>query len=61
MTLTVDKDAFTVVDNEGEKRMDGSRFLISVGLGQPDARTRTLTGKENIIFALHGKGEPQGD
>ena len=61
VTLTVDKDAFTVVDNEGEKRMDGSRFLISVGLGQPDARTRTLTGKENIIFALHGKGEPQGD
>ena len=57
----MDKDAFTVVDNEGEKRMDGSRFLISVGLGQPDARTRTLTGKENIIFALHGKGEPQGD
>lgn len=61
VTLTVDKDAFTVVDNEGKKRMDGSRFLISVGLGQPDARTRTLTGKENIIFALHGKGEPQGD
>ncbi len=57
VTLEADRDAFLVVNSDGEKEIDGSRFLLSVGLGQPDARTRTLTGKENVTFALHGLEE----
>lgn len=57
VTLEADQDAFTVVNNDGEKEIHGNRFLISVGLGQPDARTGILTGKENVTFALQGMGE----
>ncbi len=54
VTLNVNKDSFTVVNNEGEKGTSGSHFMVSVGFGQPDMRTRELTGKDNITFALHG-------
>ncbi len=45
-------DAFTIVDENGEKRQDGSCFLVSVGCGQPDIRTKELTGKETVTFML---------
>lgn len=46
--VPVDRDAFTVVNDEGERLVDGRRFTVSAGFGQPDARTRALTGKECI-------------
>ncbi len=46
--VPVDKDAFTVVNDEGERLVDGTHFTVSTGFGQPDARTRELTGKECI-------------
>lgn len=53
--IRLDKDAFTVVDENGDKKTGGSRFRIGVGLGQPDERTRELTGKENIVFTVREK------
>ena len=50
--VPVDRDAFTVVNEEGERLVDGTRFTVSIGFGQPDARTRELTGKECISVKL---------
>lgn len=52
LELELDGDAFTVVNEEGEKVEDGHRFLVSVGLGQPDERTRELTGSSGIAFTI---------
>lgn len=46
--ICINKDAFTVVNDDGKKIMDGSHFSISIGLGQPDDRTRELTGKDCV-------------
>ena len=37
-----------VVNEEGERLVDGTHFTVSAGFGQPDARTGELTGKECI-------------
>lgn len=50
--VPVDRDAFTVVNEEGERLVDGTRFTVSTGFGQPDARTRELTGKECILTRI---------
>ena len=50
MELTVPEEAFTVVNEEGERIVDGKHFLVSVGLGQPDKRTEELTGRKCIRF-----------
>lgn len=50
VAVPVDKDALTVINDEGEKVSGGGRFLISVGFGQPDARTAELTGRETTVF-----------
>ena len=36
----------TVINDEGEKVSGGSRYAVSVGFGQSDARTEELTGKK---------------
>lgn len=56
--LRLCRDAFCVVDDQGEKRPGGARFLVSAGLGQPDERTKELTGKECVTFLLE---LPQGE
>ncbi|MCI8287228.1 MAG: glycoside hydrolase family 3 protein [Lachnospiraceae bacterium] len=50
--LKIGTDAFTVVNEEGERLVEGGRFLFSAGLGQPDERTRELTGKECVAFTV---------
>ncbi len=52
VTIPVGADAFTVVSEAGERLVEGKTFTVSVGLGQPDARTRALTGKECITFLV---------
>ncbi len=52
LEIKLDREAFTVVNNEGERVTEGRRFQVSVGLGQPDERTRELTGKECITFIV---------
>lgn len=51
-SLSLDKDAFTVVDEKGCRRKAQGLFEISIGFGQPDERTRTLTGKECVRFMV---------
>lgn len=50
--LKLDRDAFTVVNESGERMEAAGRFQVSVGLGQPDERTRELTGRECITFVI---------
>ncbi len=50
--IKLGKEAFTVVDESGTRRQDGHSFRISAGLGQPDGRTKELTGKEPVVFTL---------
>lgn len=52
VSLLVDKKAFTVVSEEGEQMIDGKKFVVSVGFGQPDERTKELTGKKPIKFTI---------
>ena len=52
VTVPIGAEAFTVVNEEGERLVEGRTFTVSVGLGQPDARTRELTGKECITFIV---------
>ena len=44
--VPVDRDALIVINDEGEKVSGGSRYAVSVGFGQSDARTEELTGKK---------------
>lgn len=43
--LFVDKMAFGVIDEQGERCFDGSGATVFVGFGQPDQRTQELTGQ----------------
>lgn len=54
ISLAMDEDAFTVVNDEGKKVKDGKQFKVSVGFGQADARTAVLTGKEAVVFTVEG-------
>ncbi len=54
VAVTMDEDAFTVVNDEGKKIKDGKQFKVSVGFGQADARTVALTGKEAYCFTVEG-------
>ncbi len=49
-SVSVDKNAFTVVDEKGRRRKAQGPFEISIGFGQPDERTKVLTGKECVRF-----------
>ena len=50
--VPIDRDAFTVVNDEGERLVDGTHFLVSVGFGQPDERTKELTGKSCVFINI---------
>ena len=54
VAVPMDVDAFTVVNNEGKKFVDGKKFSVSVGFGQADERTKELTGKEAVVFTVEG-------
>lgn len=49
--LTVPNKAFTVIDDDG-KRIEVSKSKIYIGLGQPDERTKALTGKTIITIEV---------
>lgn len=46
--LTVSGRAFTVVDDQGERRADGSQYKLYVGTMQPDIRSIELTGMNPV-------------
>lgn len=53
VSIPVDADALCVVDGEGRRLVEGKRFLVSVGFGQPDERTKQLTGKSCLTFTVN--------
>ncbi len=44
--ITIPSSAFATVNEKGEKCFDGNGAYIYAGFGQPDLRTRELTGKK---------------
>ena len=44
--LTIPVKAFSVVSEQGERVFDGNGAIICAGFGQPDIRTKELTGNE---------------
>ena len=45
LTITVSKEAYKVVNDEGEKIFDSSSSVLFVGTNGPDQRSEALTGK----------------
>jgi beta-glucosidase len=50
VTLTVAPSAFEVVNEQGERVVDGNEFEVYVGLSQPDERSAELTGQKPVGF-----------
>ncbi len=50
VTITLDKRAFTSVNEEGERKVFGKNFKLFVGCQQPDARSEQLTGHKCVSF-----------
>ncbi|MCH5263818.1 MAG: glycoside hydrolase family 3 C-terminal domain-containing protein [Lachnospiraceae bacterium] len=48
ITVTVSGDAFRSVDDEGKYVRDSAKYELYVGTGQPDKRTKELTGRESV-------------
>lgn len=48
VTVAVSGDAFRSVNDEGEFVRDSAQYELFVGTGQPDKRTKELTGKESV-------------
>ncbi len=44
--------AFTVVDEDGTRRMDGKSFRLYAGCAQPDGRSRALTGHASVAVEV---------
>lgn len=42
--MTINKKAFEVVNDEGERMLDSKKFKLFVGISQPDSRSVQLTG-----------------
>lgn len=50
--LTIPKAAFAVVNEKGKRCFEGSGASIYAGFGQPDERTKELTGKEGKTLRI---------
>ena len=48
LELVIPDEAFTVVNDEGERISGGENFTLYIGFGQPDKRTAELTGETCI-------------
>lgn len=50
--MTIPRVAFTTVNERGEREFKGSGVSIYAGFGQPDERTKELTGKEGKTLRI---------
>ncbi len=48
LELKVSGEAFSAVNEEGERIKDSGKYMLFAGTGQPDKRTQELTGKECV-------------
>lgn len=46
--MKVSGDAFSAVNEDGQRVKDSSRYILFVGTGQPDKRTESLTGNKSV-------------
>ena len=51
-TLVLDKRAFTVVNERGERQTAAGAFEVYAGFSQPDERSRELMGCEPLRIVL---------
>ena len=51
-TLPIGYQAFTVIDDDGSRVMDGKKFSLYAGLNQPDALSEKLTGQKCIKMEI---------
>lgn len=52
IALPLDKEAFTVVNKDGERLAPEGQYAIYVGMSQPDAKSILLTEKQPQIFSF---------
>ena len=50
--IQIPANAFTVVDDSGNRIFDGNKYSLYVGTSQPDARSIELTGETPIKIEL---------
>ena len=50
--IVINQKSFSVVNDKGESVFDGKGAKIYVGLGQPDDRTKELTGRESVCIEI---------
>lgn len=50
--LKVSKAAFTIVDENGDRYIDSKKFILYVGVNQPDSRSVKLSGKKPIAITI---------
>jgi len=50
--MVIPRNAFTVVDDRGQRVSGGSRFTLYFGTSQPDARSISLTGKKPLVLSV---------
>ena len=48
LSVVVDRRALEVVDEEGQRKLDGKNFIFYAGCSQPDVRSEALTGKKTV-------------
>ena len=53
-SLTIDPNAFTVVDDEGKRIPGSGKWKLFAGFGAPDERTEELTGRKPVCTAITG-------
>ena len=52
ISIFLPKEVFYVVNEQGERLLDGKHFRLSVGTSQPDERSRELTGKDPVSIEI---------
>lgn len=55
ISIPIQEKAFMVVDQDGERKFQGYKFIIYVGGSQPDCRSCELTGQKPIQIILQRK------
>ena len=53
VTVPIDKNAFTVVTDEGKRIPGSGSWTLFAGFGGPDARTEALTGQKVLSVQIH--------
>jgi beta-glucosidase len=53
-SLPIDPNAFTVVDDQGNRIPGSGKWMLFAGFGAPDKRTEELTGRKAVCIEITG-------